>query len=90
MKFSPFLRIRQMMFTRKFGGQSSDYYESLGVSHDAKPEDIKRAYKKKALQYHPEKNKSADNSYYWIFSEISEAYQILSNPEARVSSLEKV
>lgn len=58
-----------------------DYYAILGVSRDSNPDDIKRAYRKLALKYHPDKNKSkmAEEK----FKEISEAYEVLSNPSKR-------
>ena len=55
------------------------YYEILEVSQDASIDDIKKAYKKLALQYHPDKNKEADIK----FKEISNAYEILGDPEKR-------
>lgn len=58
-----------------------DYYEILGVSKDASVEDIKKTYRKLALQYHPDKNKEAGAEE--KFKEISEAYAILSDTEKR-------
>ncbi len=59
-----------------------DYYSILGVSRNAKQEEIKKAYRKIALKYHPDKNpnnKAAENK----FKEAAEAYDILSNKEKR-------
>lgn len=59
-----------------------DYYQILGVGRQASKDQIKKAYRKLALQYHPDRNpnnKEAENK----FKEANEAYQVLSNPEKR-------
>lgn len=58
-----------------------DYYEVLGVSKNASKDEVKRAYRKLALQYHPDRNKSPDAEE--KFKEISEAYAILSDDTKR-------
>jgi molecular chaperone DnaJ len=58
-----------------------DYYEVLGVPKDASKPDIKKAYRKLALKYHPDRNKSPDAEE--KFKEISEAYAVLSDDEKR-------
>ncbi|KKQ73414.1 MAG: Heat shock protein DnaJ domain protein [Berkelbacteria bacterium GW2011_GWB1_38_5] len=60
---------------------NKDYYEVLGVSKNASPDEIKRAYRKLALRYHPDKNKDHSNGE--RFKEINEAYQVLSNPQKK-------
>lgn len=60
-----------------------DYYEVLGVSRDASPEEIKRAYRRLAKKYHPDRNKDNPKEAEAKFIEVSEAYEVLSNPEKR-------
>lgn len=59
-----------------------DYYKILGVDRKASDEEIKRAYRKLALKYHPDRNRG-DKQAEERFKEINEAYQVLSDPEKR-------
>ncbi len=63
------------------GPSKRDYYETLGVSRDAGKDDIKTAYRKLALQFHPDRNKSPEAEE--KFKEISEAYAVLSDDDKR-------
>lgn len=58
-----------------------DYYKTLGIQKGATDEDIKKAYRKLALKFHPDKNKSpgAEDR----FKEIAEAYEVLSDKKKR-------
>jgi len=59
-----------------------DYYEILGVKKDSSAQDIKKAYRKLAMKYHPDRNKG-DKEAEDRFKKVSEAYAVLSDPEKR-------
>lgn len=61
--------------------EKQDYYEVLGVARDANKDQLKRAFRKLAQQYHPDVNKAPDAEI--RFKEINEAYQVLSDDEKR-------
>ncbi|MBI5420121.1 MAG: molecular chaperone DnaJ [Deltaproteobacteria bacterium] len=59
-----------------------DYYEVLGVSRNSGPDEIKKAFRQLALQYHPDRN-PGDKSAEEKFKELNEAYSVLSDPQKR-------
>jgi len=61
----------------------NDYYKILGVGREATADDIKKAYRKLAMKYHPDKAKGDKTQAEEKFKQISEAYAVLSNPEKR-------
>ena len=63
---------------------SGDYYELLGVARDVSGSDLKKAYRKLAVKYHPDKN-PGDDAAEAKFKEISEAYDILKDEEKRAA-----
>lgn len=60
---------------------NQDYYSLLGVSKNATPQELKSAYRKLALQYHPDRNKSKEAED--KFKQINEAYEVLSDPQKK-------
>lgn len=62
---------------------AGDYYETLGVARDAAESEIKKAYRKLAMQYHPDRN-NGDSAAEERFKEVTEAYEVLSDTEKRV------
>ena len=62
---------------------NKDFYEILGVSKSAAAQEIKNAYRREALKWHPDKNKSSESEK--RFKEINEAYQVLSDKEKRAA-----
>ena len=59
-----------------------DYYKILGIERNASEEDIRKAYRKLAMQYHPDRNPN-DKQAEERFKEINEAYQVLNDPKKR-------
>lgn len=62
--------------------EKRDYYEVLGVTKQSTPDEIKKAYRKKAMQYHPDRN-PGDKEAEEKFKEAAEAYDVLSNPDKK-------
>ena len=59
-----------------------NYYETLGISKDASAADIKKAFKKKAMKYHPDRN-AGDKESEKKFKEVKEAFDVLSDPQKK-------
>ena len=62
--------------------ERKDYYKILGVQKTANDQQIKKAYRKLAIKYHPDKNKD-DKQAQQKFKEISQAYSVLSDPQQK-------
>jgi len=63
----------------------ADYYDILGVSKGASADEIKKAYRKQALEWHPDRHKDEKEPAEKRFKEINEAYQVLSNPQKKTA-----
>jgi len=63
--------------------KNNDYYETLGVSKDASTQEVKKAFKKLARKHHPDVNKDNPKEAEKKFKKISEAYEVLADPEKR-------
>ena len=61
----------------------TSYYDLLGVSHQASEDEIKKAYRKKALELHPDRNYGQEENATRIFATIQAAYEVLSDPQER-------
>jgi len=58
-----------------------DYYDVLGITRDATPEQVKKAFRRLAMKYHPDRNSSGDAGE--LFKAVNEAYEVLADPERR-------
>jgi molecular chaperone DnaJ len=61
---------------------SKDYYNILGIDKNASDDQVKKAYRKMAMKYHPDKN-GGDTEAESKFKEVAEAYDVLSNPDKK-------
>jgi curved DNA-binding protein len=75
--------MQRLQRTISFIMQYKDYYQIIGLSRDARQDEIKRAYRKLARKYHPDVSKEADAEA--KFKELGEAYEVLKDPEKRAA-----
>ncbi|KAG6471180.1 hypothetical protein ZIOFF_072281 [Zingiber officinale] len=77
------IEFKQARQRRYFGKMGVDYYKVLGVDKGAKDDDLKKAYRKLAMKWHPDKNPNNKSEAEAKFKQISEAYEVLSDPQKR-------
>ncbi|XP_028550198.1 chaperone protein dnaJ 1, mitochondrial [Dendrobium catenatum] len=82
LKVATSFRIRSFHVTGSSNAMERDYYEILGISNDATPEDIKKAFHNLAKKYHPDANKNSPAAKR-KFQEIREAYETLRDPDKK-------
>ncbi|MFQ5695745.1 MAG: molecular chaperone DnaJ [Terriglobia bacterium] len=66
-------------------GQKRDYYDVLGLAHNANEDEIKKAYRRAALQWHPDRNPERKAEAEEQFKEVTEAYSVLADPQKRAA-----
>ena len=69
--------------TSREHGAKTDYYELLGVDRQASDDEIKKAYRKKALEFHPDRNYGNVEETTRLFADVQSAYEVLSDPQER-------
>jgi len=74
-----------MAHRSKSSPEKRDFYEVLGISRGASPDEIKKAYRRLALQWHPDRNPDQKHESEEKFKEAAEAYSILSDPQKRAA-----
>ena len=75
--------MEQSNFTHNNAPKGKDYYTVLGVPRDADEKQLKKAYRKLALKWHPDKNPKNQDKAAEKFKLIAEAYDVLKDPEKR-------
>ena len=63
--------------------EKTSYYELLGVERSATEDELKKAYRRKALLLHPDKNRGDEERATKVFAEVQAAYEVLSDPQER-------
>src|SRR4051812_27783437 len=71
-----------LIMKKRLGIQVADYYETLGLGRGASDAEIKKAYRRLAMQYHPDRN-AGDKASEEEFKKVSEAYAVLSDPQKK-------